>query len=191
MDAKVAAPPPAELAHPQIRLYGQVNEAMLAIFLDGLAAAEADDKPLTLELTTTGGDADIGRRIASDVRAFRARTGRPAIFLGKAAVYSAGVTIMSGFAQSDRWLAEGTMLLIHCRRLDKTVSFEGSLKAVRPKAEAVLAEIDAGLRLQEHDFRHLVEGSRVRLNALIERAEAEWYLSAEEARDNGLTAGVY
>lgn len=183
-------PAPAELAAPQVRLNGPVDEAMLRTFLDALAAAEGGDGPLVLELTTNGGDADVGRRIATDVRLFRERTGRRTLFLGKAIVYSAGVTILSAFPQPDRWLAQGTMLLIHCRQLNRSLEFEGPLKAARLRVEALLDEIDAGLQVEEEDFDDLVAGSRVSIAELLERAQSGWYVRADEALRRGLVAGL-
>lgn len=182
--------PPPELARPHVRLHGQVDDSMLSAFLEGLAQVEENDGPLVLELTTVGGDAEVGRRIASDVRQFRARTGRATIFHGKASVYSAGVTIMSGFRPGERWLTEDCMLLIHCRRLDKTLALKGSLNAERAKVEAVLAEIDAGLQLQAYDFRSLVQDTGVGLDELLQRAEHDWYVAASEAVRRGLVAGL-
>lgn len=190
MDDASITRPPAELAAPQVRLNGAVDEEMLRAFLDALAAAEDGDEPLVLELTTSGGDADIGRRIATDVRLFRERTGRRTVFLGKAVVYSAGVTILSAFPQKDRWLAQGTMLLIHCRQLNRSLAFEGPLKAARMRVEALLEEIDAGLDVEEQDFDDLVAGSRVPISELLERAQSGWYVRADEAVQRGLVAGL-
>jgi len=181
---------PAELAAPQVRLNGPVDEAMLRTFLDAMAAAEGGEGPLVLELTTNGGDADVGRRIATDVRLFRERTGRRTIFLGKAIVYSAGVTILSAFPQKDRWLAHGTMLLIHCRQLNRQLQLEGPLKVARLRVEALLEEIDAGLEVEEADFDALVAGSRVPISELVERAQSGWYVRADEALERKLVAGL-
>jgi len=182
---------PAELAAPQVRLNGPVDEGMLRAFLDGLAAAEANGEgPVVVELTTNGGDADLGRRIAADVRLFRERTGRRKIFFRKAVVYSAGVTIMSAFPKADRWLSRGTPLLIHCRQLNKTVTFEGPLNAARMRVEALLGEIDVGLDVEQQDFADLIEGSDVRMDELLERAQVNWYVHADEALQRGLVAGL-
>lgn len=182
---------PVELGTPQVRLNGPVDENMLRFFIDGLAIVErGGDWPLVLELTTTGGDADIGRRIAADVRLFRERTGRRTIFLGKAVVYSAGVTIMSAFPKADRWLSRGTPLLIHCRQLNKTVTFEGPLNAARMRVEALLGEIDVGLDVEQQDFADLIAGSDVRMDELLERAQVNWYVHADEALQRGLVAGL-
>lgn len=163
---------------------------MLGAFLHALGDSGQPGDPLVLELTTTGGDAEVGRRLAGDIHELRSLADRQTLFYGKAAVYSAGVTIMSGFPRADRWLAQGTMLLIHGRQLEKSVCLKGPLRAERVKVEALLSEIDAGLALQEHDFRRLIEGSDVTLEELLDRAQDGWYVPAEEALARGLIGGI-
>jgi ATP-dependent protease ClpP protease subunit len=164
-----------------VRLSGDVDETMLRDFhtqMDGLLAGP---DPILLELTTTGGDADVGRRIADDIAAMRSRTKRRLIFLGKTVVYSAGVSIMAGFDRSERWLLRGTMLLIHGRALTRTLNIDGPLVAERARVERLLADIDAGLILEQAGFRTLIEGSEVGLSEIAERVQTNWYLTAEEA----------
>jgi hypothetical protein len=43
------------------------------------------------------------------------------VFLGKAAIYSAGTTFMSFFARQNRYLARGTRLTIHERKPSKAL----------------------------------------------------------------------
>lgn len=181
---------PPELARPQIRLSGDMNDQMLREFLEGLSAAEQGSGPVVLELTTNGGDADVGRRIATDIRLFRERTGRPAVFIGKAVVYSAGVSVMAAFPREDRWLARGTTLLIHCRSFNRSMNLAGPLVLERARVEALLAEIDTGIRAEEASFRDLIAGGDVSLNELLERAESGWYVEADEALRRGLIGGV-
>lgn len=181
---------PAELARPHARLNGAVDDTMLRTFLDDMAKAEDGEGAFVVELTTNGGDADIGRRIAMDLRLFRERTGRRTLFLGKAVVYSAGVTILSGVPRADRWLARGTILLIHCRQLNRTLTLEDPLQAARLRVEALLAEIDVSLDVEEADFCALIEDSRVPLPELLERAQSGWYVHAEDAVNRGLVAGL-
>ena len=181
---------PEALLDPQVRLYGEVGDAMLAAFLEQLDAARDGDGPVALELTTVGGDADTGRRIAADIRLFRVHTGRRLLFLGKSTIYSAGATIMSGFRREDRWLDRECVLMIHCRKLAKTLELSNFLAAERPRVEALLSEIDIGLKVQRRDFEALVEGSEVSLEELEEKARENWYLDAAEALQRGLIAGV-
>jgi len=186
--ASAVAPP--ELAKPQVRLDGSVGDVMLHAFRDALGAAEEGDGPVVIELSTMGGDADTGRLIATDIRLFRERTGRRTIFFGKAVVYSAGVTIMAAVPREDRWLSRRTSLLIHCRSLNKTLQLDGALALERVRLEAVLAEIDVGIKLEEDGFRELIAGSDVGMDELLERARSNWYLDADEALDRGLIGGV-
>lgn len=163
---------------------------MLAIWLDALNGARSGSGPLVLELGTTGGDAEIGRRMAEDVRLFRQKTGRRALFLGRTTVYSAGVTIMAGFPREDRWLSRDTGLMIHGRKLQKTVDLDGPLRTERPRVEAVLAEIDEGLRIERAGFEQLIAGSTVTLEELERETIGDWYLTAQAALERRLIAGL-
>lgn len=182
--------PPAALFKPHVRLNGGVNDDMLRVFVDTLAEAEAQDGPLVLELTTMGGDADTARRIATDIRLLRERTGRDLLFFGKAVVYSAGITVMSAFPREHRWLARGTSLLIHSRSISLTLNLDGPLGTERRKLEVALAQVDEGLRLQAEGFADLIAGSDVSVEELEQKAARNWYLDAEAALARGLIAGV-
>jgi ATP-dependent Clp protease, protease subunit len=176
-----ALSPPDALFRPQVRLHGPVDDAMLSAFKDLFTKAEGGADPIVLELTTSGGDADIGRRMGCDVRLFCLRTGkRPC----------AGVSIMSGFPRDCRWLAKGTRLLIHDRSLARTLDLNAPLPLARDQVQAVLNEIDVSLQVEREGFQSLVEGSRVKLDDLMQRARTNWYLDADEAADLGLVAGV-
>lgn len=176
---------------PHIRLHGKVDEAMLQSFLAQLDAARERTGPLLLELTTTGGDADVGRRIALEVRLLRESRGEPVVFLGKTVVYSAGVTVMSAFPPADRYLTADAVLLIHERRMDKTIHFTGALRASLALARDVLAEIENGRMLERQGFEDLVRGSRVTIDEVVERVQtANWYVPAAEAERLGLVAGL-
>ena len=187
---KRLATPTELLGPPSVSLHGAVDAGMLAVWLDALAKARAGSGPLVLEMSTTGGDADIGRRMAEDIRLFREQTGRPALFLGRATVYSAGVTVMSGFPRADRWLGKDAVLLIHGRKLTKCLNLDGPLRGERARAEALLAEIDAGLRLERTGFERLIEGSDISLEEIETQTIGDWYLTAGEALQRGLVAGL-
>lgn len=188
---KTLPTPPAELAGtPTVSLHGAVDDGMLAVWLDALAKARTGSEPLVLELSTTGGDAEVGRRIAEDVRLFRERTGRRALFLGRTTVYSAGVTIMAGFPTGDRWLGRDAVLMIHGRKMQKELNIEGPLRSERRRVEALLAEIDEGLRIEREGFERLVEGSDITLEELERQTVGDWYLTAEAALERGLVAGL-
>jgi ATP-dependent protease ClpP protease subunit len=188
---KVAPTPPPELAGtPTVSLHGAVDDGMLAVWLDALATARTGSGPLVLELGTTGGDAEVGRRIAEDVRLFREQTGRRALFLGRTTVYSAGVTVMAGFPRADRWLSRDAVLMVHGRKLQTTLNLDGPLRSERRKVEAMLAQIDEGLALERRGFEQLIEDSRLTLEELEERTVGDWYLPAEAALEHGLVAGL-
>jgi ATP-dependent Clp protease, protease subunit len=181
---------PEALAHPQVRLDGSVCDEMLRTFRDAFAEAETGPEPIVVELTTAGGDAETGRRIAQDVRLFRERTGRRPSRRPPCRGRAAGVSIMAGFPPQDRWLARGTVLLIHGRSLVQTLQLDGPLRQVRTRLESLLSEVDNGLKLEREGFEELIAGSRVSLDELMRKAETNWYLDADEALARGLVAGV-
>jgi len=188
---KVAPATPPELSgKPTVSLHGAMDDALLAVWLDALARAQTEPGALVLELTTTGGDAEVGRRIAEDVRLFRERTGRRALFLGRTTVYSAGVTVMAGFPKADRWLGRDAVLMIHGRKLQKDLNIAGPLRSERGRVEALLAEIDEGLRIEREGFERLIEDSDVTLEELERQTIGDWYLTAEQALARGLVAGL-
>ena len=182
--------PPDALFTPQVRLAGEVNDDMFAGFQEAFREACQGPDPVVVELTTVGGDADVGRRIAADVRLFRQHSGRNPLLFGKTVVYSAGATILSGFRREDRWLDRECVLMIHGRKLAKTMDFSRALDAERDVVEALLSEIDIGLKVQGWGFEALIEGSDVTLDELKERARQNWYLDADDALKRRLVAGV-
>lgn len=182
------APLPTRTA-PDIRLFGAVNPGMLAEFFRQQAMV-ADNKALVFELSTSGGEADTGRRIADELRLWQ-EEGRELFFLGKTHVYSAGVTIMSAFPPNHRYLTVDTELLIHERRMQQEVKLDGALRGCRSTVQNLLAEIESGQRLEYIDFSTLVKGTRLSLDVLSNKVmDSDWYLSAEEAKKLGLIAGV-
>jgi len=97
---------------------------------------------------------------------------------------------MAGFRREDRWMDRHGVLMIHCRKLTKTLELSNFLKAERPRVEALLAEIDLGIKVQTWGFEELIAGSDVELGELEEKAQENWYLTAEQALQRGLIAGV-
>lgn len=179
------------LKHPTIRLHGKVDDAMLDRFMEQMAAAIDSAGPVLLELTTTGGDAEIGRRIATDVILARERLGLDLVFLGKAVVYSAGVSIMSGFPSTKRFLTRDCMLLIHERRLNKTLELKGAMRGMEALVKDTLAEIESALQMERTAFECLVAGSDVTLDELMKRiSQSDWYVSDAQALKMKLIAGI-
>ena len=159
-------------------------------FFDQLLPVLAVEGAILVELFTDGGDAEIGRRLAEEVRLLRQQHGRDMWFLGKTLVASAGVTIMAAFPKDRRWLTSDAALLIHGRRMTKDLHLEGPLGSCRRVLEEMIADIDHGLRLEERGFAELIEGSDVDAEEVARRAYGGWYLSAEEALSRGLIAGL-
>lgn len=181
---------PIALRTPTVSLHGPVDDDMMDCWIAPFAKACSGSGPLVVELSTTGGDAEIGRRIADDVRLFRDQTGRQALFLGKTMIYSAGATILGGFLKSERWLTRDAMIMVHGRKLAKCINYEKALRAERPGVEALLAEIDAGIALERIEFAKLIEGSDITRGEIEARTIGDWYITAAEALDRGLIAGV-
>jgi ATP-dependent protease ClpP protease subunit len=176
----------ARLARPTIRLSGPVGHPMVASFFDQLLPVLEVEGSILVELFTDGGDAEIGRRLAEEVRLFRHQHRRDIWFLGKTLVASAGVTVMAAFPKEKRWLTRDATLLIH----GKDLHLEGPLGSCRRVLEEMIADIDHGLRLEEQGFAELIEGSNVKADEIAHRAYGGWYLSAEEAFSRGLVAGL-
>lgn len=175
---------------PHVRLHGKVDEDMLSEFLRQQREAPRGE-PLVFELSTLGGSAEIGRRLAEEIRLWQAHGHADLYFLGKTFVYSAGVTIMSAFPAARRVLTQDTVLLIHERRLSKTLVLQGALRACAALVADVQAEIASGQQVEDRDFAQLVLGSRLSHAALREQVMArDWYLPAREALDHGLVAAL-
>jgi len=180
----------ARLARPTIRLSGPVGHPMVASFFDQLLPVLEIDGSILIELFTDGGDAEIGRRLAEEVRMLRREHARDIWFLGKTLVASAGVTVMAAFPRDRRWLTRDAALLIHGRRMVKDLHLEGPLGSCRRVLEEMIADIDHGLRLEERGFAELIDGAAVDAEEIARRAYGGWYLSAAEALSRGLVAGL-
>lgn len=116
--------------------------------------------------------------------------GRQFVFLGKAAIYSAGTTFMSFFAPANRYLSRGARLMIHERKLKKSINLDGPLTACVASVKATLNEIEASIAIQNEGFQNLIQGSKVSLEALLEKAPNNWYVEANEAVELGLIRAV-
>jgi len=181
---------PDILDRPQISLVGDIDKYSVERFLDQLSKAEQAGGDVALEVTTLGGDPEMARRIVLEIDRARARLAGRFLFLGKTVVYSAGATIMSAFPCRDRWLTADTMLMIHGRKLDKTVELSGPIRASIPMVEALLSQLKVGIAHEEENFRRLIDGCDVSPEELRQKALHNWYLSAEDALGRGLVAGI-
>jgi ATP-dependent protease ClpP protease subunit len=186
-----AVRPPAQILEAQVSLMGEVTEDMACSLIEQLGKVESGDQPVTVEMTTLGGDAEFARRMVLEVDLARERLKpRRLVFLGKTVVYSAGVTLMSAFPREDRFLTSDATLLIHCRQLDKTVEVSGPMRSSLPQVRSLCHQMELGLELEEANFRRLIEGSDVEMDELLGKALCNWYVPAEEALKRGLIAGI-
>jgi ATP-dependent protease ClpP protease subunit len=174
---------------PDIRLFGSIDEGLLQRFLDQSAKLPSGDGPVVIELSTVGGEADTARRLAQEVRMLR--ESREVFFLGKTYVYSAGITMMAAVPASNRFLTRDTVLLVHERRIERTVQLSGALRSAMAVAQDLLAELEMGHQLECRGFEELVNGSRLTADALLQRVmKKDWYMPAEEALSLGMVAGL-
>ncbi len=175
---------------PAILLGGDVDYAMYWRFRDQLAAAPANGV-VVVELSTLGGDPEVARMMGEDIR-FRSKVepDRRFVFLGKAAVYSAGATFMSFFARENRYLTPGARLMIHERNIQKTLSLSGPLSCSLASVQATLHEIEHSILIEKEGFANLIAGSSVTMDDLLKRAPSNWYIEANEAVALGLVRGV-
>ncbi len=176
---------------PAIRLYGAVDDAFLGRFLEQLKPLRGCSQALVFELSTIGGDADVARRIAEEIRLCREVGGMDLHFVGKAMVYSAGVMIMAAFPVAHRHLSRDAVLLIHEWQIEKEIRFSGALRVCAATAHDFLAELEVAHKLERQTFTELVQGTRLDYEQLkTQVAKADWYLLAEEAEQLGLVAGL-
>src|SRR3954469_7441645 len=182
--------PSIAFKNPAVALSGVVDYAMYVSFRQQFDNASSQDL-VVIELSTLGGDPEVARMMDEDVRlASETEPQRRFVFLGKAAIYSAGTTFMSFFIRENRYLARGTRLMIHERKLSRNMTIDGPLTACLATVQATLNEIECSIAIQNEGFQNLVLGSSVTLEEVIRRAPSNWYVEAEEARQRGLIEAV-
>ena len=162
---------------------------MYKSFREQLAKAPREG-PLVVAISTLGGDPEIARLMGDELRLMREYTGREMLFLGKVAVYSAGANLMASFPVDKRFLTRGSRLMLHERQMTKTLELSGPLRTSVAVLKATLHEIEESVRIEEEGFRAIVAGSRVPFEDVCQRAPANWYIEAEEARSLGLVLDV-
>lgn len=186
-----AAPPRGLVHNPHIRLHGKVDDDMLDKLLDGLAKAAGGKGPIALEVCTLGGDADVGRRMVLEIGLAREwLPGRRLVFIGKTIIYSAGITIMSAFPREDRFITADGVFLIHGRQLDKKVEISGPMRGSLPLVEALCQQLKLGCEMEIEGFKRLLEGSDIEVDEALEKGLHNWYLTAEQALERRLIAGI-
>lgn len=181
---------PQDFREPAIVLSGPVDYDMYTAFRRGLENS-ANQNLVVITLSTLGGDPEVARMMGEDVR-FHSDLdpGRHFVFLGKAAIYSAGTTFMSFFARDNRYLTRGTRLMIHERKLNKVLNIDGPLTSCVATIKATLHEIEASIAIQNEGFENLITGSQVTMDELLQKAPNNWYIEAQEAKSLGLVRDV-
>jgi ATP-dependent protease ClpP protease subunit len=182
--------PSTAFKSPAIALSGVVDYEMYTKFRTQFDKAP-DEGLVVIELSTLGGDPEVARMMGEDIRfATEMEPQRRFVFLGKAAIYSAGTTFMSFFARPNRYLARGTRLMIHERKLSKKLVIDGPLTTCIAVVRATLNEIESSIAIQNEGFENLVFGSHVSLEEVLSKAPSNWYLEAQEAKKLGLVEEV-
>jgi ATP-dependent protease ClpP protease subunit len=176
--------------NPAVRLSGTVDYFMYENFRAQLINAQPEGL-IVVELSTLGGDPEVARMMGEDIRYHtEVDPQRRFVFLGKAAIYSAGTTFMSFFARENRYLTRGTRLMIHERKLTKTLEISGPLTTCIAGVKATLHEIESSIEIQNEGFANLIVGSKVTMDEVLEKAPSNWYLEAQEAQSLGLIEGI-
>ena len=179
-----------DFSSPAILLGGPVDYDMYKNFRSQLDGSKKEGLVVT-ELSTLGGDPEVARMMGEDIR-FHSENSKNCrfVFLGKAAIYSAGTTFMSFFSTENRYLTRGTRLMIHERKLDKQLHINGPLTTCVATVTAALHEIEASIAIQNEGFENLIRGSTVAMDEVLRRAPGNWYIEANEAKSLGLVAEV-
>lgn len=179
------------LFEPNIRINDPIDNKVLADFLGELAEVRSSGQHLVMELNTIGGDPDISRRIAHEVRLFAAHSGRSAVCVGKTYVYSAGINILAGFRKSCRYLTEDAILLVHERQLENvSLSLSGPLASAIQIVQEELSLLETSRKLENEGFAELVEGSRLTVEELRKCIRANCYMTAQQFLDHGLVEKI-
>ena len=180
----------AALLCPAVRLSGAVDYAMYERFISQITSLPGSGM-VVVALSTLGGDPEVARMMGEDIRLqSEINPDVRFVFLGKTAIYSAGATFMGFFARQNRYLTRGTRLMIHERKMDKSLHVVGPLTNCVASVKALLHELEHSIRIQNEGFDALAVGSSLTGDDLKARAPENWYLEAQEAKDLGLIEGV-
>lgn len=134
-----------DFVNPAILLAGTVDYKMYEAFRERLLTAP-DAGVVVIALSTLGGDPEVARMMGEDVRFHsEIEPGRRSVFLGKAAIYSAGATFMSFFSRGNRYLTCGTRLMIHERNMKTELVIDGPLTTCVAGLKAKLHEIEQSI----------------------------------------------
>jgi hypothetical protein len=97
---------------------------------------------------------------------------------------------MSFFARANRYLTRGMRLMIHERRLVKTLKIDGSLTTCIADVKATLNDIECCIAIENEGYQTLILGSDVTMEELLTAAPENCYIEASEAQTRGLVEGV-
>lgn len=181
---------PRALLSPHVRIVGVVDYPLVRDFLRQMDDLPADVPEIAISVTTPGGDADLARRLAQGVNEARDRLGARMIFLGVSQVHSAGVNFMAAFPREDRYLTRDAILLIHGRRLERTIELSGPVRGTLAHLRSLTSQVELGIELEEEGFKELIQGSDVDFEEIVHHSRFNWYLRAEEALKRGLVSGL-
>ncbi len=181
---------PPVLLTPQVRLIGDVDYALARSLVDQLGQVSEEVEDVAIELTTPGGDADLARRMVHEIDSWRARRRSRLLFLGVSQVHSAGVTFMSAFPPENRYLTRDAILLIHGRRLERTIELSGPLRGTLAHLRSLTHQVELGIELEEEGFERLIRGSDIGFDEIVHHSRFNWYIRAREALERGLVAGL-
>jgi ATP-dependent Clp protease protease subunit len=178
------------LSGANVRINGPIDAQVFDDFTKQLRSVWDGDDDLILELMTQGGDADIARRIALEIRIFQAYAAKAAYAVGKTAVMSAGVTVLSGFDCKNRFLTADATLLIHERHLDRTLVLKGPIESCKQIVCEQLEVLKMAERVEKEDMEKFVAGSHMTVDDLFQRAKGNCYLTAAQALEFGLISEI-
>ncbi len=190
-DAEEAQPDlSALLFQPNVWINGAIDQTTLSTFLEKLGRVRRDGLPLLLEVNTQGGDADIARRIANEIRFFLAERDRTGYVIGKSYVYSAGVTIFAAFPKRLRYLTDDAVPLVHERHLTKTIDLTGPIESGLQIVREQLSLLETSKELGMEGFCELVQGSDISVEDLLRHARNNCYMRAATVEKHGLVQKV-
>jgi len=113
----------------------------------------------SIELSTPRRRSEVARMMGEDVRCQRTEPQRRFVFLGKAAIYSAGTTFMSFFRPREPLSLARHALMIHERKLSKQLVIDGPSHL--PCNRAGDTQRDRMLHCDQNEgFQKLVLGSQ-------------------------------
>lgn len=182
---------PLDFLQPMVHLSGTIDYDMYQNFRTQLANADTSADLIIITLSTLGGDPEVARIMGEDIRYLsEMNPSRRYVFLGKTAIYSAGVTFMSFFARLNRYVTRGTRLMIHERIITKDLHLNGPLTTCVATVKAVLNEIECSINIQNEGFANLVSGSQISLDDILQKASENWYVDAEKAQSLGIIEGI-